>query len=102
MPGGNWWTHPLSASRRLLNPGPRCCWWPCGRQGGGFFAGAFEVECIGEQVGHASAVKSCDSAVHKGLFALLLASLATAEQLDVRTELERLWASNAFIALFEI
>ena len=61
-----------------------------------FFAGAFEVECIGEQVGHASAVKSCDSAVHKGLFALLLASLATAEQLDVRTELERLWASKQY------
>lgn len=61
-----------------------------------YFTAAFEVKCIGEQVGHASAVKSCDSAVHKGLFALLLASLATAEQLGVRRELERLWASKRY------
>lgn len=50
---------------------------------------------LGAEVGRASAVKICHSAVHKGMLAMQLASLAAAQKLGVRAELEQLWAARA-------
>lgn len=74
----------------------------CGEAAGevaGYFAGsALQVEILGPEVGRASAIKMCHSAVHKGLLALQLATFAAAEKMGVRAELENLFASRASTA----
>ena len=47
---------------------------------------------IGAEVGKASALKMCFAAYTKGATALLSASLAAAEGLGVRADLERQWS----------
>lgn len=61
----------------------------------GLFAGnAIHAVFLDAGIGSASAIKMCHSAVHKGLVALLFSSLATAEKMGVRDEVENLWASR--------
>jgi 3-hydroxyisobutyrate dehydrogenase-like beta-hydroxyacid dehydrogenase len=57
-----------------------------------FSAGPLEAVVIGEEVGKASALKMCYAAYTKGTTALLAGVLATAEALDVLTELEGQWS----------
>ncbi|HEX9925748.1 MAG TPA: DUF1932 domain-containing protein [Anaerolineae bacterium] len=59
-----------------------------------FAAGPLETGIVGEAIGKASALKMCFAAYTKGTTALLCAILATAERLDVRTELARQWSHN--------
>lgn len=56
-----------------------------------FSAGPLEAQIIGDQTGKASALKMCYAAYSKGTTALLAATLATAESLGVRAELNREW-----------
>jgi hypothetical protein len=51
-----------------------------------------ETAVIGSEIGKASALKMCYAAYTKGTTALLSAILATAEQFDVRSELENEWS----------
>lgn len=63
------------------------------------FAGeGVALTLLGPDAGRASAVKICHSAVHKGVLAMQFAALAAAQELGVRAELERLWASRASTA----
>ena len=57
-----------------------------------FEGGALETAVIGTEIGKASALKMCFAAYTKGTTALLSAILATAEQLNVRAELENQWS----------
>jgi len=57
-----------------------------------FSAGPLQTEIIGERIGQASALKMCYAAYTKGTLALLSASLAVAEALGVRGDLERQWS----------
>lgn len=59
-----------------------------------FSAGPLETCIIGESIGKASALKMCYSAYVKGTRALLYAILATAEELGVRSELEKQWSQE--------
>ncbi|MCB8945020.1 MAG: NAD(P)-dependent oxidoreductase [Ardenticatenaceae bacterium] len=59
-----------------------------------FVDGMLETAVIGPQIGKASALKMCYAAYTKGTTALLSAILATAEQLNVRTELENEWSRD--------
>ena len=56
-----------------------------------FLNGPLEIKTIGDEIGKASALKMCYAAYSKGTTALLAAILATAESLDVRSELYELW-----------
>ena len=56
-----------------------------------FSNGPLETRIIGTETGKASALKMCYAAYSKGTTALLTAILATAELLDVRTELYQQW-----------
>jgi 3-hydroxyisobutyrate dehydrogenase-like beta-hydroxyacid dehydrogenase len=57
-----------------------------------FSAGPLETSIIGKEIGKASALKMAYAAYSKGTTALLAAILATAENFDVRSELEAQWA----------
>lgn len=59
-----------------------------------------QLEHLGDEVGRASALKMCHSAMHKGQMALLFAALAAAEQAGVRGDLERLFASRPATASY--
>ncbi len=59
-----------------------------------FAAGPLETRVIGEIIGRASALKMCYAAYSKGTTALLSATLAAAEQLGVRHELEQQWSHD--------
>jgi 3-hydroxyisobutyrate dehydrogenase-like beta-hydroxyacid dehydrogenase len=50
---------------------------------------------LGAEIGRASSLKMCHSAMHKGQLAMLLATLAGAESLGVRHELTELWGARA-------
>jgi 3-hydroxyisobutyrate dehydrogenase-like beta-hydroxyacid dehydrogenase len=56
-----------------------------------FSAGPMEAVVIGPEIGKASALKMCYAAYTKGMTALLAGVLATAESLNVLTELESQW-----------
>jgi 3-hydroxyisobutyrate dehydrogenase-like beta-hydroxyacid dehydrogenase len=56
-----------------------------------FSAGPLQTEIMGQQAGQASALKMCYAAYTKGTTALLCASMAAAEALGVRADLERQW-----------
>lgn len=56
-----------------------------------FAAGPLETKVIGPEIGRASALKMCYAAYTKGTSALLAAILASAENLQVRQELEEQW-----------
>ncbi len=57
-----------------------------------FSKGPLETNIIGNEIGKASALKMAYAAYSKGTTALLAAILATAENFDVRKELEAQWA----------
>ena len=57
-----------------------------------FSAGPLQTEVLGERIGQASALKMCYAAYTKGTIALLCASMAAAEELGVRGDLERQWS----------
>lgn len=59
-----------------------------------FVSGPLETRIIGEEIGHASALKMCFAAYSKGTTALLGAILATAEAWGVRDALERQWSRD--------
>jgi 3-hydroxyisobutyrate dehydrogenase-like beta-hydroxyacid dehydrogenase len=59
-----------------------------------FSAGPLECECIGPEVGRASALKMCFAAYTKGSTALLGAILAAAEGMGVRGGLEKQWSRD--------
>lgn len=59
-----------------------------------FNAGPLIAEVIDGPIGQASAVKMCYAAYTKGMTALLSVSLAAAEGLGVRVELERQWSRD--------
>jgi 3-hydroxyisobutyrate dehydrogenase-like beta-hydroxyacid dehydrogenase len=59
-----------------------------------FSSGPLETRIVGDDIGKASALKMCFAAYTKGTTALLSAILATAEALNVRTELEQQWSHN--------
>ena len=59
-----------------------------------FAAGPLATRVIGDAIGKASALKMCFAAYSKGTTALLAATLAAAEALDVRAELEQQWAGD--------
>lgn len=67
----------------------------CGREAGRvadcFAAGPLQAEVVGEEIGRASAVKMCYAAYAKGTTALVGATLAAAERLGVREQLENQW-----------
>jgi 3-hydroxyisobutyrate dehydrogenase-like beta-hydroxyacid dehydrogenase len=69
-----------------------------GRAAASFAAGPLETQVIGGEIGKASALKMCFAANSKGTTALICATLATAERLGVREELEQVWshAGSAF------
>lgn len=56
-----------------------------------FSAGPLETVMIGQEIGKASALKMCYAAYTKGMTALLAGVLATAESMNVLTELEGQW-----------
>lgn len=60
-----------------------------------FKAEAVSVELLGASRSHASAVKICHSAIHKGQLAMLLATLAAAEHYGVKAHLESLLARHS-------
>lgn len=57
-----------------------------------FSEGFLETKILGEEIGKASALKMCFAANSKGTTALLTATLATADKLGVRQELEDHWS----------
>jgi 3-hydroxyisobutyrate dehydrogenase-like beta-hydroxyacid dehydrogenase len=59
-----------------------------------FSAGPLETEIIGDEIGKASALKMCYAANTKGTTALLCATVAAAEELGVRPELEKQWSRH--------
>ncbi len=59
-----------------------------------FVGGPLETEVIGDEIGKASALKMCYAANTKGMTALLCAIVAAAEQMGVRTELEKQWSRD--------
>lgn len=59
-----------------------------------FSSQAQSVLVLGKSYTHASAIKLCDSLVNKGQFALVVGSLAAAEALGVREQLQQLWSNN--------
>ena len=59
-----------------------------------FAEGMLETAVIGPNIGKASALKMCYAAYTKGTTALLSAILATAERLNVRSELESEWSRD--------
>jgi len=61
---------------------------------GCFQAGPLATEVMGDTVGAASAFKMCFAIYSKGTTALLCATLAAAEKLGIRKELEAQWSRN--------
>ena len=59
-----------------------------------FSGGPLEVEIIGDDIGRASALKMCFAAYFKGMTALMCATVAAAEGMGVRAELEKHWSRN--------
>src|SRR5690606_1350971 len=59
-----------------------------------FSAGPLGTRVIGDEIGKASALKMWFEAYSKGLTALMCASLAASEALDVRAELQELWSRD--------
>ena len=59
-----------------------------------FAGGPIATEVIGDAIGKASALKMCYAANTKGTTALLCAIVAAAEQMGVRSELEKQWSRN--------
>jgi 3-hydroxyisobutyrate dehydrogenase-like beta-hydroxyacid dehydrogenase len=59
-----------------------------------FSAGPLETEVLGDEIGHAAALKMCFAAYTKGTTALLAAILATAEVTGVRAALEAQWSRD--------
>jgi 3-hydroxyisobutyrate dehydrogenase-like beta-hydroxyacid dehydrogenase len=59
-----------------------------------FASGPLEVECLGGEIGKASALKMCFAAHTKGLAALRAAVLGAAEELGVLADLERQWSRS--------
>lgn len=59
-----------------------------------FAAGPLATQVIGDDVGKASALKMCFAANTKGTTALLCATVAAAEALGVREELEAQWSRH--------
>ena len=57
-----------------------------------FSAGPLEAVVIGSEIGKASALKMCYAAYTKGMTALLAGVLATAESLNVLTDLNAQWS----------
>jgi 3-hydroxyisobutyrate dehydrogenase-like beta-hydroxyacid dehydrogenase len=57
-----------------------------------FVNGPLETELLGDEIGKASALKMCYAARTKGTTALLCAIVAAAEQMGVRSELEKQWS----------
>lgn len=64
------------------------------RISGCFTAGPLQTEIISEEIGQASALKMCYAAYSKGTTALLAAVLGAAENLGVRSDLERQWSHD--------
>jgi len=60
-----------------------------------FSAGPLGTRVIGAEIGKASALKMCFASYTKGATALLCAALAASEALDVRAELQELWAHDS-------
>jgi len=59
-----------------------------------FVGGHLTVVVLEAEIGAASALKMCDSAFNKGLLAVLYQTLAVAEKLGVRDQLQAIWDSN--------
>jgi 3-hydroxyisobutyrate dehydrogenase-like beta-hydroxyacid dehydrogenase len=59
-----------------------------------FAGGPLEVECLGGEIGKASALKMCYSAQAKGVAALSAAVLGAADGLGVLSDLERQWSRS--------
>ncbi|RKX35685.1 MAG: phosphogluconate dehydrogenase [Verrucomicrobia bacterium] len=59
-----------------------------------FTGGPLETEIIGDEIGRASGLKMCFAAYFKGLTALMCATVAAAEGMGVRAELEMHWARD--------
>jgi len=57
-----------------------------------FSGGPLETEIVGDEIGRASALKMCFAAYLKGTTALMCATVAAAEGMGVRTDLEKHWA----------
>jgi 3-hydroxyisobutyrate dehydrogenase-like beta-hydroxyacid dehydrogenase len=57
-----------------------------------FSGGPLETEIIGDEIGKASALKMCFAAHLKGTTALMCATVAAAEGMGVRAELEKHWS----------
>lgn len=60
-----------------------------------FVCSGLKIIDLGEEVGRASSLKMCHSAMGKSQLAMLLATLAGAESLGVRHELLELWSIRA-------
>jgi 3-hydroxyisobutyrate dehydrogenase-like beta-hydroxyacid dehydrogenase len=67
---------------------------PAGDVASCFTGGPLEVECLGGEIGKASALKMCFAAHTKGLAALRAAVLGAAEELGVLADLERQWSRS--------
>ena len=65
-----------------------------GRAAACFAGSLLETVVLGPEIGKASALKMVYAAYSKGSTALLLATLAAAEALDVRADLQAHWASG--------
>lgn len=65
-----------------------------GRAAACFAGSLLETVVLGPEIGKASALKMVYAAYSKGSTALLLATLAAAEALDVRADLQAQWASG--------
>ncbi|HLA44045.1 MAG TPA: DUF1932 domain-containing protein [Aggregatilineales bacterium] len=61
-----------------------------------FTAGPLETHIVGNTIGKASALKMCFAAYTKGKTALLCATVAAAEALDIRDVLELQWSRDGF------
>lgn len=59
-----------------------------------FTDGPLEIRILGDQIGHASALKMCFAAYSKGSTALISMVLAGAESLGVRSSLMELWSQD--------
>ncbi len=60
-----------------------------------FASPGLKIINLGAEIGRASSLKMCHSAMQKGQLAILLATLAGAERLGVRHELTALWGARA-------
>lgn len=60
-----------------------------------FTSPGLKIINLGAEIGRASSLKMCHSAMHKGQLAMLIATLAGAQSLGVRHELTELWGAKA-------